>query len=300
MIFKKSFKEENNIKIFFDENEITKKIKNFYNQNPFPNYEKNETPVNIIKKGDKNFILKQIAEKMKFEKNILEVGSGTCQLSVYLALKTRSKIFALDATKKSLELGENFSTKFNIKNINFINANIFDDIFEEETFDLIWCSGVLHHTEDAYLGFKKILKYLKPNGYIIIGLYNKIGRQRTYLNKLIFKILGKKALLKIDPILRELNKKPTENKDKLVAWFRDQYLHPLETAHSYIEILNWFKKNKVDFINVYPKSIFDINDHHNFFQKIDDLTPFQTIFDQLNLFLKHSAEGGLFSFIGKK
>ena len=297
MIIKKSFKEENNIKIFFDENETTKKVKNFYNQNPFQITKKWDPSTSC--KGGIKILFKANSWKNEIWKKYIRGRRRYLSIIYLFSFKTRSKIFALDATKKSLELGENFSTKFNIKNIDFINANIFDDIFEE-TFDLIWCSGVLHHTENAYLGFKKILKYLKPNGYIIIGLYNKIGRQRTYLNKLIFKILGKKTLLKIDPILRELNKDPVENNDKLVAWFRDQYLHPLETAHSYIEILNWFKKNKVDFINVYPKSIFDLNDDHNFFEKIDDLTPFQTIFDQLNLFLKHSAEGGLFSFIGKK
>ena len=56
----------------------------------------------------------------------------------------------------------------------------------------------------------------------------------------------------------------------------------------------------VNFINLYPKSIFDLNENHNFFEKVDELTYFQSYIDQLNLFIKHSAEGGLFTFIGKK
>ena len=300
MLLKGRHKAEEGIFSFLSQDETVKKIADFYNDNCFPNYKANDTPQDLIIRGDKNYALKQISEKMKFQKNILEVGSGTCQLSMYMALKTRSEVYALDATKKSLELGRDFSKKYKINNIKFINAEIKDDIFYNESFDLIWCSGVLHHTKDPYLNFQKILKYLKPNGYIVIGLYNKIGRLQNYFNKFLFKIFSKSLLFKIDPVLRELNKNFDENKEKINAWYKDQYMHPLESAHTYKELEYWFKKNEIEFINVYPKSIFDINENYNFFKKIDELTYFQSICDQINLFNRHSSEGGLFTFIGKK
>ena len=57
--------------------------------------------------------------------------------------------------------------------------------------------------KDPYGAFKISIKYLKKNGYILVGLYNKIGRIRTHIRKYIYRLFGKKIILKIDPILRK-------------------------------------------------------------------------------------------------
>ena len=44
----------------------------------------------------------------------------------------------LDPTIDSLMLAKEFSDKNNISNINFINADIFDDVLKENVFDFIW------------------------------------------------------------------------------------------------------------------------------------------------------------------
>ena len=75
-----------------------------------------------------------------------------------------------------------------IKNINFVNADIFDEVLKENVFDFVWCNGVLHHTKDPYNAFKIILKTVKKDGYIIIGLYNKFGRIRTRVRNFFYKI----------------------------------------------------------------------------------------------------------------
>ena len=62
------------------------------------------------------------------------------------------------------------------------------------TFDFVWCNGVLHHTKDPYEAFEIISKSLKDKGYILLGLYNKIGRTRTIIRKYISKIFGTKFL----------------------------------------------------------------------------------------------------------
>ena len=51
-----------------------------------------------------------------YDKSFIEVGSGTCQLSNYLAIGNNSNFFAFDPTKKSLSLGHNFAYQNNIKN----------------------------------------------------------------------------------------------------------------------------------------------------------------------------------------
>ena len=46
--------------------------------------------------------------------------------------------------------------KNTIKDIDFINADIFDDVLTDKFFDFIWCNGVLHHTKDPYEAFQNI------------------------------------------------------------------------------------------------------------------------------------------------
>ena len=72
-----------------------------------------------------------------------------------------------------------------ISNVKFVNADLFDDVLKDRYFDFIWCNGVLHHTKDPYGGFKLSIKYLKKDGFILIGLYNKFGRIRTKIRKYI-------------------------------------------------------------------------------------------------------------------
>ena len=65
----------------------------------------------------------------------------------------------------------------------------------------------LHHTKNPKQGFKIVSSWLKPEGYIVLGLYNYYGRFPTMLRKMIFRFLRKGTLARsflssIDPILR--------------------------------------------------------------------------------------------------
>ena len=89
-------------------------------------------------------------------------------------------------------------------NVNFVRADIFDDVFKPKSMGVVWCSGVLHHTKDPKKGFDLILKYVKKNGTIMAGLYNKYGRLRTYVRRYFFSIFGEKFLKLFDPVLRKM------------------------------------------------------------------------------------------------
>ena len=39
---------------------------------------------------------------------------------------------------------------------------------------------------------------------------------------------------------------------KIKSWIRDQYEHPVESLHTLDEVLTWFKKNNIEFINSIP------------------------------------------------
>ena len=95
-------------------------------------------------------------------------------------------------------------------------------------------------------GFESIQNLVRPGGYIIIGLYNRYGRLRTYLRRYLFKILGQKFLMVFDPVLRKMDR---NDKEKINSWIRDQYTHPVESTHTFDEVLGWFKENKFGYLN---------------------------------------------------
>ncbi len=293
---KKKFKDENGILTFEIKDEKTKKVTEFYDKKPFPNYKDDDNKHTILNKGDKNFLANQFKRFIGYKKNVLEVGCGTGQLSNYFAIGTNNNIIGLDPTKTSLNLAKEFSDKNKIPNIKFVNADIFDDVLDDEVFHFIWTNGVLHHTKDPYGAFKILIKSLKKDGYILVGLYNRLGRIRTIIRRYIFKIFGRKIIEKIDPTLRNLK----FDEDEKIAWIRDQYIHPLESLHTIDEVLKWFKIHNIEFISSIPSSDYD-NDYDNIFEKKSTGNLFSRLLNQfLMIFNSFGSDGGLFVLIGKK
>jgi carbamoyltransferase len=297
-IFKKEFTINENLVKFSFNDETVKKVTNFYDEAPFPSYEINDDKSSIQYKGDKNFLAREFKKFIGHNKNILEVGCGTGQLSIYFALGNNNKVFALDPTLNSINLGKDFTKKNKIKNITFVNADLFEDVFQNESFDFIWSNGVLHHTKNPKLAFDIISKYLKKNGYILIGLYNKYGRLKTLFRRLLYKIFGKSIVLFLDPTLRNIKK---DNDDQIKAWIRDQYEHPLESLHTFDEVLDWFKENDIEYISSIPKCNLNENNNKNLFQKTSKGSYLSRFFSQISmLFNNLGDDGGIFVVIGKK
>lgn len=279
--------------------DTTVKVTDFYSDAPFPNYQGLESKLHLRDIVENNPFLNDLKNTIGLNKSLIEVGSGTSQLSIAMAIGTNNLVVAMDPTIESLQLGQKFAEKIKVSNVLFLNADIFDNPIEDNFFDCVWCSGVLHHTKDSRKGFEIISKWVKPNGLIIIGVYNSIGRLRTNFRQVIYNLLGRsrfarKLVSLIDPYLRK-----NLSEDKEVAWFRDQYEHPVERKHTLDEVINWFDQNGVDFMGSIPSPNFD-------FKKITEMegrrgTYFQRVCAQLSmLFSNLGGEGGLCIVIGRK
>jgi hypothetical protein len=83
----------------------------FYNVEPFPNYSNADNKLSIIEKGESDQFSQKLKYFIGYNKSFIEVGAGTCQLSIYLGIGTNNKIFALDPIFNSIRLGKNFAKK---------------------------------------------------------------------------------------------------------------------------------------------------------------------------------------------
>tara|TARA_B100001123_G_C15324204_1_gene1028951 strand:+ start:726 stop:1727 length:1002 start_codon:yes stop_codon:yes gene_type:complete len=290
---KEKFEIENNIFKFVSKENIelkTKNVRKFYLDYSFPNYNDFDDLEHFVTKMSNNTFIKDLMKLIKPTDTVLEFGCDTGQLGNFLAATGYSKIVSADLSINSLRLANDFKNKNNIKGIDFVETNVFENCFKDEIFDIIISNGVLHHTIDPYLAFQKLLKLLKKDGVIIIGLYNKISRLKNSAIKYLAKVFGNGAIRLFDNVYKSKNGAAAE------AWKMDQYFHPLEKRYTFGDIHQWFVKNNIEFVNSLPS----YNDQVDLFQKI---TKIGDPIDRFNLQFKdliENDEGGLFVFIGKK
>ena len=281
---------------------VTKSVVDFYEVAAFPNYNDHQTLQDLIAKVETNDFLKELKKFIGYGKTVIEVGSGTCQLSIFLAAGTNNQLIAFDPTLGSLSLGAKFAEDNNVTNVSFVQGDIFDNPIREKSCDVVFCSGVLHHTKSSEDGFSTISTWCKEDGIIIVGLYNKYGRKFTQMRQLIFKILGgsgfaKRVVSYLDPYLRQ--QKLSEQ--KFEAWFRDQYQHPVERTHTIDDVIEWFQKNNINFLGSIPNSNFDMLDEPISEMRGNIGTKARRIISQIfSLFSQFGKEGGLFIVVGQR
>jgi carbamoyltransferase len=299
----RSFPVEDGIPLLFwphdthgDPGDVTEKVKAFYEETPFPNYDDQDSVRALIEKARKGFYARRLNEAIPYNSTVLEVGCGTGQLSNFLGISCRT-VVGTDICLNSLRLGEEFRHKHGLQRVRFLQMNLFRPIFRPEQFDVILCNGVLHHTSDPYGGFKGLLPMLKPGGHIVIGLYNRWGRLMLDLRRWIFRLTGGR-LQWIDSYLRKGNLSAAKRR----AWFNDQYRHPHESKHTIGEVQRWFQECGLDFVRGVPSVLaLDTGSHKEpLFQPTAPGTKLDHFAVQAAQIIKGSKEGGFFLMIGRK
>lgn len=166
---------------------ISESVQLQYESNPYPRWNSIHVPQQKEKIEDWLYSFSEKFENLKdinikYPK-ILVAGAGTGQQSISTALIiSGSSVDALDLSKASLSYALRKANELNVKNIKFMQADLFEIDFLGENYDLIQCSGVLHHTSDPLAGLINLKSKLKSHGVMQIGLYSRFAR--FHLNKI--------------------------------------------------------------------------------------------------------------------
>jgi SAM-dependent methyltransferase len=281
---------------FATSEDVTAKVRSFYEETPFPNYDEHDSVRSLIEKSRRGGYARRLNEAIPYNSTVLEVGCGTGQLTNFLGISCR-RVVGADLCLNSLRLAEDFRRRHGLNRVRFVQMNLFRPCFKPEQFDVILCNGVLHHTSDPRGGFQELLPLLRPGGYFVIGLYNRYGRSLTDLRRFVFKLTGGRAKW-IDPYLRA---QPL-GEDKRRAWFADQYQHPHESKHTIGEVLDWFDKGGLEFVRGIPPVTLggDGPLHGSLFELTPRGQPVNHFLTQLKQVVTGSREGGFFLLIGRK
>jgi len=273
--------------------DVTDAMKAFYMENPFPDYEDFDSMADLVAKSNRSVFAQALDRTIPTRTRVLEVGCGTGQLSIFLSLAQR-QVFGVDLCPNSLHLGRRFRDRHNAQRPYFCQMNVFRPIFRPRSFDLVYCSGVLHHTGFPRRGFESICKLVKPNGYIIIGLYNRYMRIPTHARRLLSRLV---SIDRIDPVMKKLS---TPKKQK--TWFMDQYRNPHETDHTTGEVNQWFQGNGFEYVSAIPSAQIGKTADAvlNPFRRQQWSSGWEAVVSQIMSVPVLAKEGGLFLVVGRR
>jgi SAM-dependent methyltransferase/uncharacterized protein YbaR (Trm112 family) len=276
--------------------DVTDIVKEFYEETPFPNYDDLDSRESLRVKARLGVFARLLDEQIPEDALVLEAGCGTGQLTNFLGMNWRRRIIGADLCMNSLRLGKGFRDRFAIVNADFVQMNLFRPPFADDSMDVVIANGVLHHTADPQGGFRSLVAKLKPGGYVLIGLYNRLGRLPTLWQRRLIEVFGDR-MAALDSRLRG----NALNTGRWAAWFRDQYKHPHESKHSMDEVLRAFKDSRVEFVSSIP-SIGDVefSDHEPLFEKHPAGTRLGRLSSELEMLFSGGRDGGLFIMIGRK
>ncbi len=277
--------------------DVTLNMKAFYEANPFPNYDDVDNLGTLIQKSVERGFPEMLNRSILLNASVLEVGCGTGQLGNFLSICGR-RVVSVDMCLNSLKLGQRFKESNGLTNITFAQMNLFRLPFHPASFDVVICTGVLHHTSDPFAGFQGLLRFVKPGGKIIIGLYGLYGRLKTRLRGMLDRSVGDRIAM-FDPYIRQHRVEG----DKRRAWIMDQYRNPHESFHTMDEVLHWFDKMDIRFVRAVPSTVFgsrfQLDYRYSLFEPESRGSFFDRLLSQLQQ-MRFDTEGGLFIMIGTK
>jgi SAM-dependent methyltransferase len=122
--------------------------------------------------------------------DILIAGCGTSQAARYALREPDARITAIDISEASLGHTRDLQQKYALKNLELYRLPIESIQEMGRSFDLIVCTGVLHHLSDPDLGLQSLRNVLKPEGAMQIMVYASFGRAGIYMMQDYCRILG--------------------------------------------------------------------------------------------------------------
>jgi 2-polyprenyl-3-methyl-5-hydroxy-6-metoxy-1,4-benzoquinol methylase len=189
----------------------------------------------------------------------LIAGCGTGDMAIGYAeeiIHGDSEIVAIDFSKTSLDIAKARMKKRGLNNVTFHHMSILDlPTAGLGQFDVIECSGVLHHLPDPNAGLAALAGMLKEDGLMTVMVYAQYGRMALYMVQDLMKQLmttDTPRTRKIEIAREFLNMVPpghwltTNNANFLndMSWadgsgIYDLFLHAVDRAYTVPRIYDW-------------------------------------------------------------
>ena len=125
----------------------TEAVREFYEEAPFPGYPPRDSLTWLRARAERSDFARELDAAIPADARIVEIGCGTGQMSLYLARADR-QVLGADLTRASLELAAAAGARFGLDRARFVETDLNRPGLKRGAFDVVYCSGVLHHTPD--------------------------------------------------------------------------------------------------------------------------------------------------------
>jgi SAM-dependent methyltransferase/Flp pilus assembly protein TadD len=162
--------------------DVSRKVQEQYEESPYPRWERLE-PLPAMDSATylQNILPYPVPYPIQLPDapRILIAGCGTGRHTLMTSsLLPRASILNVDLSRASLAYALLKAKEYGKDSQNrFLQADILDLGALDERFDIVECSGVLHHMGDPMAGWHILSDRLKPGGLMKIGLYSRTARQ---------------------------------------------------------------------------------------------------------------------------
>lgn len=201
---------------------------------------------------------------------ILSAGCGTNQAAYFAKRFPNSKIIGIDLSDTSLDHQKFLKDKHSLHNLELQKLNILDAGSLNQKFDLITCTGVLHHMEDPVAGLAALRECLKPEGIANLMVYSYTLRTGVYMLQKAFKDLGlvqnKEDVEIIRAVISALHPEhPVHRYVKVATDLKydggivDTFLHPQDRAYLAGEIFDFTRSAGLEFLSWADPSVYSLD-----------------------------------------
>lgn len=160
------------------EDATSRKVQALYEANPYPRW------IGVTRQPPRPFaeVLRALlpgSEPPELARpRILVAGCGTGAHAVRVASRfAGAQVLGVDLSRASLGYAAMKAAALGVANLSFAQADLLALEGWDRRFDLIECSGVLHHLADPAKGLAVVSGLLAPQGFLKLGLYARAARQ---------------------------------------------------------------------------------------------------------------------------
>src|SRR5262245_37542183 len=113
--------------------------------------------------------------------DILVAGCGTWQAAKYALCWPSARVVGIDVSTTSLDHTDRLKRRYDLSNLETQQLPIEDVAVMGRAFDLIVCTGVLHHLADPEGGLRALRSVLREDGALYLMVYAPYGRTGVYM-----------------------------------------------------------------------------------------------------------------------
>jgi SAM-dependent methyltransferase len=188
--------------------------------------------------------------------DILVAGCGTFQAAKFAICHPAADVTGIDVSTTSLDHTEALKRKYDLTNLETRQLIIEDVASLSQQFDLIVCTGVLHHLADPDAGLRALRSVLKPEGAMYLMVYAPYGRTGVYMLQDYCRTLGiKPSPQEINDLIAVLKMLPPHH--PLLAtqggsrefWagdaLADALLNPRDRSYSVPQLFDFIERNEL-------------------------------------------------------